>query len=413
MVSENITALFLLYVKPVAAIGRILDRGRLWFAIVAALGASFLVHSTQPQLVQFSQLADSAMPSAAPSWIPGLLENALSQWIASDPSSYFAPLGALALAFVPLMIAIRAVAGFGSFGVLMRRDYLSLLMCSLLAWTAAYLPVGVLSWLFGIRNLWLFAAASLFFAGLVALSLRTLGAGPSSAAGTVVLAWTGAVLVLAAFGIVGSFRYYLLSPFLLYYAYRLFASDFRSLGDGLRSRQHLRDQLEIATNNPRDADAHYQLGLIYQNRRQYTDAIARFERAVAIDAQDADPHLQLGRIALDQGRYEDAVTHLKTAAALDDKASASEVWRDLGAACFETSRFEEAAAALEKYVARRPYDAEGLYWLGRTHASLGHAGRARECFEQSVEAVETSPRHRRGQVRKWARQSRSALRDLR
>jgi len=411
MVSENIAALFLFYIKPVSAISRILDRGRLWFAVVAALATSFLVHSLQPQYAQpqYEQLEGLPLPPTP----PPVLERALSQWIAIDPSSSFAPLVALALAFVPLIIAIRAVSGFGSFGVLMRSDYLSLLMCSMLAWTAAYLPVAALTWLFGIRSMWLFAAASLFFTGLVALTLRTAsGAGPGSAAGLAALGWTGAVLALAGSGIVGSLRFFFFSPFLLYYAYSLFASDVRALGDGLRSRQHLRDQLEIATNNPRDADAHYQLGLIYQKRRQYTDAIARFERAVAIDASDADPHLQLGRIALDQGRYEDAVKHLQTAAALDDKASASEVWRDLGTACFQTSHFEDAAAALEKYAARRPYDPEGLYWLGRAHASLGHADRARECFKECIEAVETSPRHRRAQVRKWARQSQSALRAL-
>ena len=406
MVSENIAALFLLYVKPVAAISRILDRGRLWFSIVAALGASFLVHMPQPQLTQFP-----GMP--APAEAQSLVAAALSQWIGLDASSYFAPLGALALAFVPLMIAIRAVSGFGSFGVMMRSDYLSLLMCSLLAWTAAYLPVAALTGIFGMRSPGLFAAASLFFTGLVALSLRTAwGASLGSAVGLAALGWAGAVLALAAYGILGPLRYYLLSPVLLYYAYSLFASDFRSLGDGLRSRQHLRDQLEIATNNPRDADAHYQLGLIYQKRRQYSDAITRFERAVAIDAQDADPHLQLGRIALEQSRYEDAVHHLQKAAALDDKASASEVWRDLGAACYQTARFEEAAAALEKYVARRPYDPEGLYWLGRTHVSLGHAERARECFAECIEAVKTSPRHRRAQVRKWARQAQAGLRGL-
>ena len=409
MVSENIAALFLLYIKPVSAIGRILDRGRLWFAIVAALAVSFSVHSLQRPLAQIGGLP---IPAAEPASLR-LLGHAVSQWIALDPFSSFAPLGALALAFVPLMIAIRAVTGFGSFGVLMRSDYLSLLMCSLLAWAAAYLPVAAIIWLFGIGSPWLFVAASLFFTALVALSLRTaLGASLGSAAGLAVLGWAGAVLALAGSGLVGSFRFFFFSPFLLYYVYLLFASDVRSLGDGLRSRQHLRDQLEIATNNPRDADAHYQLGLIYQKRRQYTDAMARFERAVAIDPSDADPHLQLGRIALDQGRYEDAVKHLQTAAALDDKASASEVWRDLGNACFQTARYQDAAAALEKYVARRPYDPEGLYWLGRAQASLGNANRARECFEQCIEAVETSPRHRRAQVRKWARQSQSALRAL-
>jgi hypothetical protein len=200
MVSEDIATLFLLYIKPVSAIGRILDRGRLWFAIVAALGASFLVHLPQPQFQGLMTPPAAAVPAGQ-----ALVERALSQWIAIDPSSYFAPLGALALAFVPLILAIRAVSGFGSFGVLMRSDYLSLLMCSLLAWTAA---------------------------------------------------------------------------------------------------------------------------------------------------------------------------------------------------------------ALEKYVARRPYDAEGLYWLGRTHTSLGHPDRARECFEQCIEAVKTAPGHRRAHIRKWAREAQSALRAL-
>ena len=210
MVSENIAALFLLYIKPVSAISRILDRGRLWFAIVAALATSFLVHSLQPEYAQLAGLPIPPPPQP-------LLEHALSQWIAIDPSSSFAPLGALALAFVPLIIAIRAVSGFGSFGVLMRSDYLSLLMCSLLAWTAAYLPVAAIIWLFGIRSLWLFAAASLFFTGLVALTLRTAsGAGPASAAGLAALGWAGAVLALAGSGIVGGFRFLFFSPFLLY-----------------------------------------------------------------------------------------------------------------------------------------------------------------------------------------------------
>jgi len=92
MVSENIAALFLLYIKPVSAISRILDRGRLWFAIVAALAASFLVHSLAPQSAQLEGLQAPPIP-------PPLLERALSQWIAIDPSSSFAPLGALALGY--------------------------------------------------------------------------------------------------------------------------------------------------------------------------------------------------------------------------------------------------------------------------------------------------------------------------
>src|SRR5262249_1295228 len=45
MFGENLVALLMLYARPVAAISRILDRGRLWFAIVLALVVSALVHA--------------------------------------------------------------------------------------------------------------------------------------------------------------------------------------------------------------------------------------------------------------------------------------------------------------------------------------------------------------------------------
>jgi tetratricopeptide (TPR) repeat protein len=146
----------------------------------------------------------------------------------------------------------------------------------------------------------------------------------------------------------------LMSPFLLYYGYAMFATDVRSLGDGLRSRQNLRRQLELSTTNPRDADAHYQLGLIYQQRRQYAEAAARFQRAIEIDPSEADYHLQFGRIARQQGRFEDATRSLQTAASLNEKLALGEVWRELGAAHFQSSRAADAAPILEKYVGTPP-----------------------------------------------------------
>src|SRR5258706_1494979 len=148
---------------------------------------------------------------------------------------------------------------------------------------------------------------------LSALSARTLfGSGFTQVLVMIAAAWGAGILGLIAFEVLGPIRNFLLSPLLLYYAYVMFASDVRSFGDGLRSRQNFRRQLELATTNPRDADAHYQLGLIYQKRHQNSEAVARFQRAVEIDPEEADAHLQLGRILLEQSKFEDAVRHLKT-----------------------------------------------------------------------------------------------------
>lgn len=43
---ENITALLMLYVRPVAAISRILDHGRLWSAVIMAVLVSVALHSS-------------------------------------------------------------------------------------------------------------------------------------------------------------------------------------------------------------------------------------------------------------------------------------------------------------------------------------------------------------------------------
>jgi tetratricopeptide (TPR) repeat protein len=295
----------------------------------------------------------------------------------------------------------------------MRGEYLSLLMCALFAWAAAYLPVAAVVWIAGPYTPWLFLAANVYFLGLTALSVRTLTGGQlGPSAGAVAVGCVAAMAGLVAYEFAGSMRGYLMSPFFLYYAYALFLSDVRALGDGLRARQHLRRQLEIATSNPRDADAHYQLGLIYQKRRQYSEAIPRFERAIEIDPTEGDAHLQLGRIALDQGRAQDAIRHFKNAASIDEKLSSNEVWRDLGAAYFAAGNAEAAANALEKYADRRPYDPEGLCRLGQTLAALGHNQSARERFEQCIEAVKTAPPHRRVHVRNWGGEARSALRAL-
>ncbi|MEP7352468.1 MAG: tetratricopeptide repeat protein, partial [Acidobacteriota bacterium] len=162
----------------------------------------------------------------------------------------------------------------------------------------------------------------------------------------------------------------------------------------------------------RDSDAQYQLGLIYQQRRNYTEAIPRFEKAREIDPTEPDPIYQLGRIAREQGRHQDALPLFQRCVALDDKHCSSEVWRDLGATNFELGNTDLALAQLEKYVDRREYDPEGLYWLGQTYKRLNRDADARAMFQRSVEAAQTAPAHRRQQSARWKSQSRSELRSL-
>ncbi|SRR5579883_137595 len=437
MLGENLAATLLLYVRPVQAISRILDHGRLWFAIVLTLAVSVLASIADPaSLIMQSALAtmnqniaDSYRAPEAPKRTP-VEDGEPPQTPPASPrppwarvyffhSIFFSSVWSIAVLLVPAMIAMRALLGYGSFGVLMRQDYLSMLMCTLLAWSAAYLPAAVGAWALTIATPGtaslaavgaLFGASVLYFLVLTGLSARTaFGISGKLAAGLVAVGAVVSIVGGAIFGVLGISALYLASPFYLYYAWGLFGSDVRSLGDGLRMRQHFHNQLEIATNNPRDADAHYQLGLIYQKRRQYTEAIARFQRAVEIDPKEPEPHYQLGRIARQQNRVDDAVRHLTTAASLNEKLEQNEVWRELGAAYLDANRLNESLQALEKFINRREYDPEGLYWYGVALKRTGRVEQAREMFRRAIEAVRTMPSHRRAELRQWGSRSKSEL----
>ncbi len=389
---DNIKALFMLYVKPGPAFGQILDRGRLWFAALAAVAVGFLLH--------FGDI-----PMREPS-------SPLLRFISFAPGSYLVPLLIVAMVIVPAIILMRSITGFGSFSVLLNNDYVPLLMCALMAWAAAYLPLMLLRFVaFDIvETPPVFAAFNVLAAILTAIAVRTVyGTGFFAATGITAVAWAVGAAGAFVMGVVGGALYFLASPLVLIYLWMAFGSRLGSLGEAMRSRQHFQQQLEISTANPHDADAHYQLGLIHQRRRQFSEAAARFERAVKIDPSMADAHMQLGVVAREQGRFDDAISHLKTAAAIDDKLAQSDVWRELGAAYFGAGRFEEARSALEKFTSRREYDPEGLYWFGKALKQLGHPAEAKEMFERCIEAVRTMPAHRRAQIRGWATRAKSEL----
>ena len=366
---DQLKILLRVYFQPGRAFGDTLDNGSLLFAGVAAVAVS----------------------------------------VAMQSLSNLAP---VAFLFAPAAVAIAASwLGRGSIGVALERDYAPMLVCILTAWTAAHLPVVLVVWvapqLFTIARI----AALLYFLVLSAFAIRAVtGATAPQAIGTLLGACALAIGGYFAWNQLGGGRLLFLSPFMLIWLYPVVRSYIDGFGGGLRSRQNFRRNLEASAINPHDADAQYQLGLIYQERRNYTEAIARFSKAVAIDPDDPSSHYQLGVIAREQGRLEDALAHLAAAYKLDPKHSSSEVLRDLGATNFQLGNTELALAQLEPYVERREYDPQGLYWLGRVYKSLNRPSDARSTFERAIEAAKTAPRHLRRQTAKWKTQSASELR---
>ena len=193
----------------------------------------------------------------------------------------------------------------------------------------------------------------------------------------------------------------LASPFLLIILFLLIRGYISNVTRSQRARESFKQNLEAATLNPADASAHYNLGLIHQQRGELEAARERFERAIQIDEEEIDAHYQLGRIARAQKRFADAIKNFEQVVARDRTHSQHEVWREVGATYIAAEQYEDARNALEQFLEHRPSDPEGLYLMGRAHAGLGHRREAASSMQACIEAVKTAPAYKYRADKRW------------
>ncbi len=435
MKPENFQFLLKLYFRPLGAMSEIIDRGSWLFGAVAVAAVSVLFQfAVTAGLYQTYQAAPIKITRGAPvrrpaAPAPPVAEEGSDEpdprrqplpivgtsawWFLSfSPLSVLTSVVSLALLYVPFSLLVMVVLEqLGSFGVVLRRDYGSLLACTLMGWAAGHLPFALAGMAASLAKpapqalLGLWVLGKILFAVFMVCALRTVfGASYTHSIVTVSFSWISVVFE--------SYLTWLASPFLLYFGYSCFQGDIGDILSGFRDRQTYRRFLESATINPRDAEAHYQLGLIHQHRHQLTEAAARFRRAVEIDPGEVDAHYQLGRIARAQGRLDEALDHFQSVVKLDNQHAQGDIWREIGVTLAAASRTEEARAALERFDERRNYDPEGLYYFGETLSKLGEKEKAREIFDRCVEAEKTNPYHRHGRMRQWRRLAEKQLKAL-
>lgn len=191
------------------------------------------------------------------------------------------------------------------------------------------------------------------------------------------------------------------SPFLVFLLFMLLRGYFSDIMGTHRAKASFKQNLESATLNPADASAHYNLGLIHQNRGELDQARERFERALQIDDGEIDASYQLGRIARQQKRYADAIQHFEHVVTRDPAHSQHEIWREVAATYIAAGQFEDARNALEQFLEHRPSDPEGLYLMGRAHAGLGHKREATNLMQACIEAVKTAPAYKYRASKRW------------
>ena len=442
---ENVKLLFQLYFRPAAAMSDIIDQGSWIFAAVAMLVVSFAFQYTVNMRIAQSyqvsafagslqdqnytdtddakELSDKAHSGETVRIPPAEIRDELRKkpfpvighsilYLFSFEEFFISTLVSLSLFFVPaLLILARILDAAGYAGTNARNNFLPLVTCTMMAWVAAHAPFAIAGAALivqpvdGLVFLLMWLVSGLLFGALTVFAVRTvMGVNYGLSAMIVILAAFAFPLGMYVFRYVSP---HLFSPFLIIMAVLYFggflSSEARGFGNAFRQRQNFKRYLHSSTVNPRDADAHVQLALIYLQRKQDAKALEHLNKAFEIDPEEIDANYELGRVARRKKELQQALDHFSVVVEQNDKHSLSEIWREIGATYMEAGMFAEAREALETFTARRPFDTEGLYYFGKVLKSLGETEKAREAFEQAVEAAKNAPRHRRHEIMHWGK----------
>jgi tetratricopeptide (TPR) repeat protein len=121
----------------------------------------------------------------------------------------------------------------------------------------------------------------------------------------------------------------------------------------------------VLRQSPGFAEAHFNLGLVNQERGRYEEAIASFQKALALKPHLHGASLFLGitEFRLNQLDKAHAAVAKETVGFPKDAAA----WMWLGVVCLAQDKPEDAAEALDKAARLKPDDEDILYHRGRAH----------------------------------------------
>ena len=437
---DTLKYLFYLYLRPADALSGLMDKGNWLVAaglvLLVSVGFYFTVNAKLENVYRIPAFAEFYNPSLSPEEDPAKAQAEFKQaqtkyrealanrpqipivgdyffsFFTFEPGGFLRPLLSLLIFYCPLVILLMVLfGGLGNFGVVFKREYATFSTCTMTAWAAAHLPFAVAGILLNtapvspINYLLMWTISGLLFGLFMVFAMRTVfGANYGISVLTVFIAWLAFPLSMYIFRFIPPC---LFSPFLLIFAILFLGGFLRGeildFGNAMRDKRNLKQFLHNATINPNDADARVQLGLIYLKRRQEEKALEYFREAFEIDKEEIDANYELGKLARKHGDLQEALNYFATVLGQNDQHSLSEIWREVGATYLDAEMLDEAREALEKFIERRPFDAEGLYYLGKVLKEQGEKEAAHEKFREAIESVKTAAYYRRAELRKWSR----------
>ena len=134
--------------------------------------------------------------------------------------------------------------------------------------------------------------------------------------------------------------------------------------------------------DPKGAYPHNGLGNVYSDLGKYDDAIAAYQRAIQLDPKYAAPHNGLGNVYSELGKYDDAIAAYQRAIQLDPKDAAPH--NGLGSVYSDLGKYDEAIAAYQRAIELDPKDAYPHNGLGNVYRALGNYDEAIAAYQRAI-----------------------------
>ena len=131
--------------------------------------------------------------------------------------------------------------------------------------------------------------------------------------------------------------------------------------------------------DPTFAPPHNGMGYVYTDRKQYDEAISAYRRAIALDPTDAYPHNGLGYVYRARKQYGDAIAAFQQAIALD--LTLARAYHGLGLVYLDRKQYDEAFAAFQQAIALDPT-------FANPHNGLGIVYRDRQQYDEAISAFQ-------------------------
>ena len=134
--------------------------------------------------------------------------------------------------------------------------------------------------------------------------------------------------------------------------------------------------------NPENATANNNMGSVYLETARYKEAIGMFKKSAALNANFKYPYVNMGRAYQQLKQYDSAIINYRTALALDP--GYTDLWQEIGTNFFMMQRYDSAEVYFKKVLTINANEPNAINNLGAIYLNQQKYGQAAEYFKKAV-----------------------------